>query len=119
MADYDFSTLNSTDLEELVCDLLNADRPQNSNVYYSTFKEGKDRGIDILYSSTKNQYEHVGQVKHFYRTGYNGLFKALENDELGKVELLKPNKYILATSVDLSISNAEKIKKLFEPYILS
>ncbi len=119
MADYDFSTLNSTDLEELVCDLLNADRPQNSDISYRTFKEGKDRGIDILHSTPKNQYEHVGQVKHFYRTGYNGLFKVLENEELDKVKLLKPNKYILATSVDLSVSNAEKIKKLFELYIHS
>jgi len=32
MADYDFSTLNSSDLEELVCDLLNLDQPEGSVV---------------------------------------------------------------------------------------
>lgn len=117
MADYDFSTLNSSDLEELVCDLLNLEQPAGSDVKYKTFKDGKDRGIDILYSTNDNQFEHVGQVKHYYRTGYDGLFKVLKSIELKNVKVLKPKKYIVATSVDLNESNTEKIKELFIPYI--
>lgn len=117
MAEYDFSTLNSSDLEELVCDLLNADQPSNSPIKYKTFKDGKDKGIDFLYSTKKNDYEHVGQVKHYYRTGYNKLLTVLHDEELPKVKVLKPKKYIFATSLDLSVLNVQKILDLFKPYI--
>lgn len=117
MANYDFSTLNSSDLEDLVCDLLNLDLPEDSGIRYKTFKDGKDKGIDFLYSTSTNQYEHVGQVKHYYRTGYDGMYKVLKDSEIGKVNKLKPNKYIVATSVDLSEANTEAVKSLFDPYI--
>lgn len=119
MADYDFSTLNSSDLEELVCDLLNLDQPTNSLIKYKTFKDGKDKGIDFLYSSATNNYEQVGQVKHYYRTGFAGMYKVLKDTEVNNVQNLKPNKYIFATSVDLSLANTNAIKDLFNPYIKS
>jgi hypothetical protein len=43
MADNDFSTLNSSALEELVCDLLNLDQPNGSVIKYKPFKDGKDK----------------------------------------------------------------------------
>lgn len=119
MANYDFSTLNSSDLEELVCDLLNAQEGETSPVKYQTFKDGKDQGIDFLYSTTDNMYEHIGQVKHFYRTGFQGLLRKLENEEADKVKRLNPNNYIFATSVDLSFGQATKISDTFQPYIKS
>jgi len=109
MSQYDFSTLNSTDLEELVCDLLNADQPAGSTIKYKTFKEGQDKGIDLLYSSEEKEFDHVGQVKHFRNTGYTGLISELKKETI-KVNKLKPNKYIVATSVDLGVSNVEEIK---------
>lgn len=117
MADYDFSTLNSSDLEELVCDLLNLEQPAGSLIKYKTFKDGKDKGIDLLYSTEKNIYEQVGQVKHYCRTGYDGLYQVLKNAEVKNVNALKPSKYIVATSVDLNVDNTEAIKKLFGNYI--
>lgn len=119
MAEYDFSTLNGSDLEELVCDLLNYEQPKNSSIRYRTFKEGKDKGIDILYSSFITTYDHIGQVKHFYRTGYKNMIKVLRNEEVKKIQEINPNKLIFATSVDLSIYNYEEIKSIFEPYIKS
>lgn len=119
MADYDFSTLNSSDLEELVCDLLNLDQPDGSVIKYKTFKDGKDKGIDLLYSTEKNRYEQVGQVKHYYRTGFDGLYQVLKNTEVKNVIALKPNIYIVATSVDLNVDNTELIKNLFGDYIKS
>ncbi|MBT2620356.1 hypothetical protein [Chryseobacterium sp. ISL-6] len=117
MADYDFSTLNSTDLEELVCDLLNAREGADSSVKYRTFKEGKDQGIDFLYSIEGKMHEHVGQVKHYYRTGFKGMLSKLENEEVDKVIKLNPNNYIFATSVDLSVGQIKKISDVFQPYI--
>jgi len=115
MANYDFSTLNSSDLEELVCDLLNYNQKEESGIKYKTFKDAKDSGIDFYYSRN-SFYDHVGQVKHYYRTGYEGLYNSLKN-EVKKVAKLRPNRYILATSVDLSLKNTESIRDLFEPFI--
>lgn len=119
MAEYDFSTLNGTDLEDLSCDLINADQPVNSSIRYKTFKEGKDKGIDFLYSTEVNQYEHIGQVKHYLGSGFSGLRSTLKDKELDKVKALNPNKYIVSTSVDLSVANTESIKELFAPFIKS
>lgn len=117
MPNYDFSTLNSSDLEELVCDLLNADQPVGSSIKYKTFKDGKDKGIDLLYSTESNIHEHVGQVKHYYRTGFTRLLADLKSKEVDKVKKLKSAKYIFATSVDLNVAESEAILKIFSPFI--
>lgn len=119
MGQYDFSTLNSTDLEELVCDLLNAkEASQNSAIKFRTFKEGKDRGIDLLYSTNDDRYSIVGQVKHYYKSGATRLVRDLEIEKT-KVNLLKPDRYIFATSVDLSADQIEDIYNMFSPHIKS
>jgi len=119
MADYDFSTLSSSDLEELVCDLLNAkERSNQSEIFFRTFRDGKDKGIDILYSTAANDYEIVGQVKHYYRSGFNVLRRTLVQDEKQKVLRLKPTRYIFATSVDLSVADIHDIQSIFHPYLL-
>lgn len=120
MAEYDFSTLNSSDLEELVCDLLNSQEQEfGTTVFFKTFKEGKDKGIDFLNSTSKNIYETVGQVKHYFRSGFDVMLKGLINDESKKVEKLNPDKYIFATSVDLSVGNTVEIYNTFDPFIKS
>ncbi len=119
MADYDFSTLGSSDLEELVCDLLNAEVPLGSPIRYKTFRDGRDKGIDFLYSTSTEIYSHIGQVKHYYRTGVSGLLTHLENTEAEKVRKLKPKRYILATSVDLTAANSLSIQSIFKPYLRS
>jgi adenylate kinase family enzyme len=119
MANYDFSTLNGTDFEELACDLMNLNEPSDSPIKYKTFKEGRDKGIDFLFSTDKNEYSHVGQAKHFYETGYSGMLSVLKKTEKAKVKKLDPDKYFFFTSIDLSVSQSEEIKKLFDPYIKS
>ncbi len=118
MTNYDFSTLNSSDFEELICDLFNAEKG-NGSLIYKTFKDGKDKGVDFLYSTAENRYFHVGQVKHYFRSGYSILKHTLEKTELAKVKKLNPYLYILATSVDLSVSETEEIKRLMSPFIRS
>ena len=119
MAEYDFSTLGSSDLEDLVCDLLNAEVEPGSPVKYKTFKDGKDQGIDILYSVEGNEHEHVGQIKHYYRTGFAGMLTKLKNEEVAKVVKLNPAKYIFATSVDLGPAETKTIAATFDPFIKS
>ena len=118
MADYDFSTINSSDFEELVCDLINEKlKEEKTGIILRTFKDGKDKGIDLLYSTFVNKFEIVGQIKHYYRSGYLALISKLKNEELEKVKKLNPNRYIFATSIDLSIHNIEEIQNIFDPYI--
>lgn len=117
MANYDFSTLNSSDLEELSCDLMNLQQPEGSNIRYKTFKDGQDKGIDFLYSTDTNRYEHVGQVKHYRVSGYKNMLRSLKDKEVDKVKRLKPERYLFFTSVDLLVSQTEELKTIFQPYI--
>lgn len=117
MSNFDFSTLNSTDFEELVCDLLNVILSNKENgISFRTFKEGKDKGVDFLYSTVEKEYNIVGQAKHYYRSGYKALLDTVKK-EVPKIKKLNPNKYILATSLDLSHQNMVEIKDGLEPYV--
>jgi len=120
MPDYDFSTLNSADLEDLFRDLINADlSKKHSEIRYRSFKDGKDQGVDIAYSADGAKYTHVGQVKHYYRTGFKLLLKNLKTTEVAKVRKLNPDQYLFATSLDLSKNEIQDIKESFSPYIKS
>jgi energy-coupling factor transporter ATP-binding protein EcfA2 len=120
MANFDFSTLNSSDLENLVCSILNAkEQSERSKIIFKIFKDGKDKGIDILYSTPGKDYDIVGQVKHYYRSGYKKLIQHIKASEKQKVVKLSPNKYLFATSVDLSVDNTKEIKEAFKPYLKS
>ncbi|NCB70101.1 MAG: hypothetical protein EOM47_14825 [Bacteroidia bacterium] len=61
MANYDFSTLNDKDLEILVCDLFT----REFSVNFQSFKAGKDKGIDLRYSTNNSENEIIVQVKHY------------------------------------------------------
>lgn len=120
MQNYDFSTLNSTDFEKLVCDLLNRKAQKSSqSIWFHSFKPGKDRGIDLLYSTRANDYEIVVQVKHFVNSSYATLIRTLKNVERAKVDVLKPQSYVFVTSQRLSVINKKEIQSIFSPYIKS
>ena len=117
MADYDFSTLNSTDFEEFVCDLLNAiNEKQNNGITYRTYPEGRDRGIDFRYSKNKYANYIVGQVKHYRKSDAAKLIRDLKKTELKKVIKLAPKRYVFATSLELTLGEIDKIYEIFSPY---
>ncbi|MGD9493790.1 MAG: hypothetical protein AB7V36_10605 [Bacteroidales bacterium] len=112
---YDFSTLNDKDLEVLVCDLLT----KELSVNFQSFKIGKDKGIDLRYSTNSSENEIIVQVKHYYKSGYSQLFNVLKNSEKKKIDNLSPKRYILVSSVEMSPTDKEKIKNLLSPHILN
>lgn len=115
MANYNFSTLNDRDLEELTRDLLS----KKLSVDFQSFKPGADKGIDLRYSTINDENEIVVQVKHYIGSGVSKLKSELKTKEIQKVVLLNPQRYIFCTSVALSPQDKDRIKDVFEPYIKS
>ena len=117
MNDYDFSTLNDKEFENLVIDLISREK----NKRFERFKTGRDGGIDGRYYGDDGK-EEIIQCKHYLKTGYSGLISSLKKkhnkkNEIDKVKLLNPQKYIFVTSLPLSAANKKEIKELFAPYI--
>jgi len=120
MSNYDFSTLSSSEFEVLVCDLLNSQfRERNNEGYFRSFKEGKDGGIDLLYSTPINDFKIVVQIKHYLKSTFSKLKNDLVKNEKSKVDRISPEAYIFVTSQELSVANKIDIKEIFSPHIKS
>lgn len=115
MPNYNFSTLNDKELEELSRDLLS----RELSIPFQSFKGGKDKGIDLRFSTSTSENQVIVQVKHYLLSGLKQLLYVLKNDEKIKIEKLAPSRYILVTSIGLSPYDKEKIKAILSPYILS
>lgn len=111
MSDYDFSSLNDKDFEELVVDLLSAEFGQR----VERFKPGKDAGVDGRFFSGKD--ETIIQCKHWLKSGISTLIASLSKTELPKVKKLAPNKYFLATSLSLTRHNKSQIQAIFKDFM--
>lgn len=112
MPNYDFcSLLSAFEFECFSRDLLNA----HYGFDLSSFAEGRDGGIDLRYTSDKQETVIV-QAKRYK------VFSSLKSNlhkEVEKVKKLKFQRYILSTSVDLTAANKLEIMELFSPYIQS
>ncbi len=111
MPNYDFKTLSSFDFECLVRDLLQKEK----DIFLESFTAGRDGGIDLRYSCD-NLKSLIIQAKHYANSTYSVLLSNLKNNEVQKVEKIKPSQYILATSVGLTPKNKDEILKTFSPF---
>ncbi|MCH4244634.1 restriction endonuclease [Acinetobacter gerneri] len=111
MSDYNFSTLNDKDFEELVVDLLSAKFGHR----IERFKPGKDGGVDGRFFSGEN--EKIIQCKHWLKSGISLLITSLSKTELAKVKKLGPSKYFLVTSLPLSRDNKTQIYNIFKDFM--
>lgn len=114
---YDFSTLNFFEFENLVCDILNSKLEENKP-HYQSFKSGKDKGVDLFLENIDGTNSIV-QVKHYIKSPVTKLKYDLRNKELAKVRLINPDRYIIATSCELSLTDKRQIKDIFGEYIKS
>lgn len=110
---YNLSVLNDKEFEELSKDLLDIELGVNLQI----FKGGKDKGIDLRYSYTKEN-EIIVQAKHYIGSSFNDLKTSLKK-ELTKIQNLTPTplRYIVTTTVDLSPQNTSEILGMLSPYI--
>ncbi len=112
MRKYDYNKLlDATTFQYLAKDIIEA----LENTRYEIFSENKDQGIDLR-NITEGKTTIV-QVKR-YKT-FNSLYNNLKDSELEKVENLKPDRYIMITSCPLTVGNKDKIKNLFNQYIIN
>ena len=111
MINYNFLILSPNEFECLSRDLLQ----KKLSIFVESFTAGRDSGIDLRYASTKGKTAII-QSKRYesYSTLLNNLKKEAE-----KVKHLRPQKYILTTSVGLTPNNKNEIMSLFTPYILA
>ncbi len=113
MPRYDFGALSSQDFEELTRDLLQAEW----RVSLEAFKTGRDRGIDLRYT-TDDGRRLIVQCKHFVRSGFRALLRELKDRERPKLERLRPSRYVVVTSVELSPDNKTQIMAALDPFVL-
>lgn len=115
MSNYDFSTLNDKEFEEIARDLLNA----KYGLALQNFKVGRDKGIDLRFSTSENNNSIVVQVKHYANSTYAQLKHTIHKKELPKVEKLNPNRYIVVTSMSLSATEKDELKNILSPYVIT
>lgn len=109
MPNYDFLILQPNEFEDLARDLLQ----KKDGIFIESFATGRDGGIDLRYASNKGKNTIV-QAKRY--KSYPSLLAVLKK-EVPKVEKIKPNRYILVTSVELTPGNKDEIKEMFTPFI--
>lgn len=109
MKNYNFCVLSPYEFEHFVRDILR----RRDGLDYCNFAEGRDGGIDLR-ASYGDGKKVVVQAKRY--KSWSEL-KGVLVKEAKKVKVLNPDRYILATSVDLTVNNVQTIKELFNPYI--
>jgi adenylate kinase family enzyme len=114
MSDYDFSSLNDKEFEDLSADLLTC----HLGSRVERFKVGRDGGVDGRFFSSEGD-EVIIQCKHWIKSGIAALIRSIEKTEADKVRKISPKRYVFVTSLELSRVNKIKIKNLLSPYILS
>ena len=104
---YDFSVLSNNEFEQMVNKLLTG-----KIRVVEQYAEGRDNGIDgMVYEIPDGA--HI-QVKHYLRSGFNQLKNKIEKDELPKFQKKRVSCYVLATSLNLSQSQAETLRALIK-----
>jgi hypothetical protein len=109
---YDFKTLSSEDFERLARDLLSAEWETR----IESFKSGRDKGVDLRYAAPDSNEKIIIQCKHYAPDAFVRLKRVLQNDELPKVRKLSPERYLVVTSIPLSVANKDELFELLHPW---
>jgi energy-coupling factor transporter ATP-binding protein EcfA2 len=112
---YDFTTLSPDDFENLTSDLLS----REWRTRLESFKAGKDGGVDLrntrVLAGTKTS---IVQCKRYAPHRFTELCSAMKKEKR-KLDLIEPEKYVLATSVGLSPANKETLIRVLTPWCKS
>ncbi|MFE4953475.1 restriction endonuclease [Streptomyces sp. NPDC056653] len=112
METFDLSRLTDFDFEAVCKDLLE----EELGTRLELFAAGADGGVDLRHLSSAGE-SLVVQCKHWHRSGRAKLIEHVVNAEAAKVAKLKPQRYVLATSVSLTKSAKDKLFDALKPYV--
>src|ERR1700674_2089632 len=108
---YDFLNLSFVEFEEVCHDLLE----KEWQMQLQSFAEGADEGIDLR-AFTDSERQIIVQCKRY--KDYRRLYQAMKL-ELPKLERHGKFRYILATSVNLTKGQHQKLTSLLYPFLSS
>lgn len=114
MSNYDFTQLSDVEFEDLVRDLLQVEL----GCALESFESGRDQGIDLRYAQNSANTIII-QCKHYAGSGWNSLKSHMKTKEMPKVKRLPPCRYVLATSVGLSVQKVDMLSELMQPFCRS
>ncbi len=106
------SRITDADFEALCRDLFG----EILGVTFEIFARGKDQGVDLRYITPSNE-TWIVQCKHWDQTKRSNLVNYMKRHERPKVDLLSPDRYILATSVDLNPKAKSDLFDALSPHI--
>jgi hypothetical protein len=112
---HSFDDFSPKEFEHLCRDLIQKKICEENNqfIILNSFPEGPDSGIDAVSENTKHKI--VLQCKRY--GNFISLYSNLKFSELPKIIALKPTRYIIATSYDLSVKQVDKIYELLKPHL--
>lgn len=113
MDSFDLGRLNDHDFEMLCKDLFEG----LLGVPLEVFSRGRDQGIDLRHM-TCDGILTVVQCKHWPRGTRARLVAHMCRDERPKVVRINPDRYLLATSVELTAAAKEKIVRGLAPQVV-
>jgi hypothetical protein len=111
MDDFDLARLTDFDFEALCKDLLE----EIVGVRFEIFAKGADGGVDLRHLAD-DEHLTVVQCKHWIKSGRSALIRHIETHEAAKVHALRPRRYVLATSADLTVSAKRSLAQALSPY---
>ena len=111
---YDFTTLSPDDFENLVADLLS--RAWEGRL--ESFKPGKDTGIDLRNTRSLPGQTTIVQCKRYAPHKFDELHRNIKKEKK-KLDVITPQRYVLATSVALSPPNKDTLIRALEPWCKS
>jgi len=82
------------------------------------FAKGADAGIDLRRIEDANATTVI-QCKHWQMSARAKLIRHMDRTERPKIEALRPGRYILATTVDLTVDAKDKLMEILRPYLVS
>ncbi|WP_079054280.1 restriction endonuclease [Streptomyces graminilatus] len=112
METFDLTRLTDFDFEAVCKDIFEAEY----GVRLEIFSPGADSGVDLRYLQGGGS-QLVIQCKHWVRSPRSKLIERIRVSELPKVQKLQPDRYILATSVELTKGAKDKIYNILSPYV--
>ena len=115
MTNYRFTEISDFEFEQLCRDLLQ----EEFGVPLELFGPGSDQGIDVRYvgAADSRRPKLVAQCKRWAEHAFSALLKQMVDVELPKIQALRPERYLVLTSVRMTPKRKQRLMEELAPWI--